>query len=156
MASFVCLYYHLVFGTKGREPLIIPETRLRLWDYLGGIVRSQGGVPHAIGGTADHVHILASLPKDKTLPTVLREVKAGSSHWVHVTFPCPRFAWQEGYGAFTVSVRGLPSVKAYIARQDEHHREVSFEEEFRSFLAEHGVEYDERYLWSTNRRPYGA
>ncbi|MBM3500986.1 MAG: transposase [Armatimonadetes bacterium] len=156
MASYVCLYYHIVFGTKGRARSIGPEARPRLWDYIGGIVRSQGGVPYAIGGAADHVHILANLPKDRTIPDVLREVKGGSSQWMHSTFPDVPFTWQEGYGAFTVSVRGLGQVTAYIARQEEHHREVTFEEEFRSFLNEHGVEYDERYLWGTNRRPYGA
>jgi REP element-mobilizing transposase RayT len=154
--SFVCLYYHLIFATKGRAPLIGPEVRPRLWDYLGGILRSQGGVPHAIGGTANHVHILTALGKSKTIPDVLREVKAGSSQWVHETFPRVPFAWQEGYAAFTVGVQGLAQVEAYIARQEEHHRQVAFEAEFRSFLAEHGVEYDERYLWGKDRRPFGA
>jgi putative transposase len=146
--SFVCLYYHIVFATKGREPLVSPELRPRLWAYIAGIIRSQGGLALAIGGTADHVHILASLAKGKTIPNALREIKAGSSHWVHEAFPRLTFAWQEGYAAFTIGARALPQVKGYIARQEEHHRQVSFEEEFRSFLAEHNVEYDERYLWA--------
>ncbi|MBM3476300.1 MAG: IS200/IS605 family transposase [Armatimonadetes bacterium] len=156
MASFACLYYHLVFATKGREPLVTPEIAPRLWSYIGGIIRSQGGLALAIGGTADHVHLLASLPKNRTIPDLLREIKANSSRWVHETFPHPRFAWQDGYAAFTVSVRGLPQVNAYIAGQEEHHAKVSFEDEFRSFLAEHGVEYDERYLWGKDCRPSGA
>ena len=156
MASFACLYYHLVFAAKGREPLVTPEIRPRLWGYIGGIIRSQGGLALAIGGTADHVHLLASLPKNRTIPDLLREIKANSSRWVHETFPRSGFAWQDGYAAFTVSVRGLTQVKAYIARQEEHHRKVSFEDEFRSFLAEHGVEFDERYLWGKDCRPSGA
>jgi len=156
VASFACLYYHLVFAAKGREPLVTPEIRPRLWGYIGGIIRSQGGLALAIGGTADHVHILASLPKNRTIPDLLREIKANSSRWVHETFPHPRFAWQDGYAAFTISVRGLPQVKAYIARQEEHHAKVSFEDEFRSFLAQHGVEYDERHIWGKDCRPSGA
>jgi len=147
MASFVCLHYHIVFSTKDRRPVATPEVRPRLWGYIGGIVQSQGGVALAIGGTADHVHVLAGLPKGKTVPDAIREIKANSSRWVRETFPELGFAWQAGYGAFTVGVRGLPRVKGYIARQDEHHATVSFEDEFRSFLAEHGLAYDERYLW---------
>ena len=156
VASFACLYYHLVFATKGREPLVTAEIRPRLWAYIGGVIGSQSGVALAIGGTADNVHILASLPKNRTIPDLLREIKANSSRWVHETFPHPRFAWQDGYAAFTISVRGLPQVKAYIERQEEHHREVGFEDEFRSFLAEHGVECDERYVWGKDCRPSGA
>jgi len=156
VASFACLYYHLVFATKGREPLATEDVRRRLWAYISGIIRSQGGLALAIGGTADHVHILASLPKSRTIPDLLREIKANSSRWVHETFAQPRFAWQDGYAAFTVSVRGLPQVKAYIARQEEHHAKVSFEDEFRSFLAQHGVEYDERHIWGKDCRPSGA
>ena len=148
LSSFTCLYYHVVFGTKERRPLITPDIRPRLYAYVGGIVRDQRGTVLAIGGGDDHVHVLADLDKARTIPDAVRDWKRGSSRWVHEELGDARFGWQTGYAAFTVSVSGLPQVKAYIAGQDEHHRAVTFEEEYRSFLERHGVEYDEQYLWS--------
>ena len=147
MSTFTCLYYHIVFGTKDRRTLIAPGLRPQLHAYIGGIARDQKGIALAIGGPDDHVHVLARLDKNRTVPDLVREWKGSSSRWVHETFPDLVFGWQDGYAAFTVSVNGLPQVKAYIARQVEHHRTITFEEELRSFLECHGVEYDERYLW---------
>ena len=145
--SFSSLHYHITFGTKDRRPLITPDVRDSLYAYLAGIIRNQGGTATVIGGTSDHVHILAELDRHRALAEVVRDIKAGSSRWVHVTYPeRGDFAWQQGYGAFTVSVRGIPQVKAYIARQAEHHRKVSFREEFALFLRQHDIAYDERYL----------
>ena len=147
MSSLVCLYYHIVFSTKDRALLLTPTLRERLWPYLGGIIRDQGGIALAVGGTADHVHVLARLAKDRTIPDVLRELKGSSSHWVHEMSPELSFGWQAGYAAFTVGVRGVPQVQAYIARQEEHHWTTTFQDELRAFLDQHGIEYDERYLW---------
>jgi REP element-mobilizing transposase RayT len=145
--SYVCLHYHLVFSIKNRAPAITPEIEPRLWEYLGGLVRGIGGTPIQIGGVEDHVHLLVTLRQEPALSTMLRDIKAGSSGWVHETFPAARdFWWQTGYGAFTVSHSNIDAVKAYIADQREHHGKMSFVDEFRRLLEKHGVEFDEEYL----------
>jgi hypothetical protein len=122
--------------------------KLRLWDYLGGIVRGEGGTPLQIGGIADHVHLLVRLRQDLALADFLRQMKAVSSGWVHKHFPTAiEFQWQSGYGAFTVSHSAIDSVKAYIANQDEDHKARSFQDEFRASLLNHGFEFDEQYFW---------
>lgn len=146
--SYTRLYYHLVFSTKHRKPTIIPEVRSRLWEYLGGIIRGMDGFPVQIGGTADHVHLLVTLRQQPALTDCLRELKADSSGWVHKTFPgVGDFWWQNGYGAFTVSHSNLDKVTAYIANQEKHHRDQTFQDEFRTMLIKHGIEFDEQYLW---------
>ncbi|HEV3144490.1 MAG TPA: IS200/IS605 family transposase [Gemmataceae bacterium] len=146
--SYTCLHYHLVFSTKGRVPSITPDIQARLWEYLGGIVRGAGGIPIQIGGTADHVHLLVTLKQQPALADFMRELKAGSSGWIHDTFPDGRdFAWQTGYGAFTISHSALDAVKKYIVNQEEHHRQQSFQDEFRALLIKHGIEFKEQYLW---------
>jgi len=102
----------------------------------------------AVGGTRDHVHILLSLPGTVSIAKALQLIKGGSSKWVHDTFPsCRRFAWQEGYGAFSIGISQVRQTAAYINAQHEHHRMRSFQEEFLAFLKKHGIEYDERYVW---------
>ncbi|HLW66226.1 MAG TPA: IS200/IS605 family transposase [Gemmataceae bacterium] len=146
--SFTCLHYHLIFSTKGRVPSITPEIQSRLWEYLGGIIRNAGGISIQIGGTTDHVHLLVTLRQDRALSDFMRALKAGASGWIHDTFPhLAGFAWQTGYGAFTVSHSGLDVVKIYIAKQEEHHRKLSYQDEFRTFLIKHEIEFDEKYLW---------
>jgi putative transposase len=146
--SFACLHHHLIFATKGRAPLITPDLQPRLYDYIGGILRSEGCALIAAGGMPDHVHLLVSLGKQVSISEALRIVKANSSRWIHETFPAVSgFAWQVGYGAFAVSFSHLDKVKAYVSRQAEHHRRMTFQEEFVAFLDRHGIEYDERYLW---------
>jgi REP element-mobilizing transposase RayT len=146
-STHLCLHYHLVFSTKGRRPLIESHWRAPLHAYLGGIVRSLGGVPQAVGGTADHVHLLVGLHATHRLADILREVKGGSSEWMRGEVGAREFGWQEGYGAFTVSRSHLIEVSRYIADQEEHHRKRTFQEEYLALLAEHEIEYDERYLW---------
>ena len=145
--SYVNLQYHLVFATKNRHPWLTPDLRPRLFDYLGGAIRAEGGKTLAIGGVEDHLPILAALRQDKAVSQVLGAIKANSSGWIHRTFPELRlFDWQDGYGAFTVSRSQVPAVSRYIARQEEHHRRVSFEEEFRALLRAHGIEWNEKYF----------
>ena len=145
--SYVCLHYHLVFSIKNRVPSITPEIEPRLWEYLGGLVRGIGGTPIQIGGIEDHVHLLVTLRQEPALSVMLRDIKAGSSGWVHEEFPDARdFWWQTGYGAFTVSHSNIDTVKAYIANQKKHHKSMSFRDEFRLLLEKHGVEFDEEYL----------
>jgi REP element-mobilizing transposase RayT len=147
--SFVSLHHHLVFSTKNRVPLISAEVQPRLFDYIGGILRAERSVLVAAGGMPDHVHLLVSLDKQLSISEALRIIKASSSRWVHDTLPdaLSGFAWQAGYGAFAVSYSHLARVKAYLSRQAEHHRTVTFQEEFIAFLQRHGIGYDERYLW---------
>ena len=145
-STHLSLHYHLVFGTKNRVPIIAVVWRERLHAYLGGVVRNVEGIPEAIGGVADHVHLLIGLRATVCLADVVRDVKAVSSRWVHDEIDERMFAWQEGYGAFTVSASQRESVRGYIARQEEHHRKRTFQEEYIELLKRSGVEYDERYL----------
>jgi len=145
--SFRCLRYHLVFSTKNRAPQINPEIQPRLYDYMGGIFKKENGQLVAAGGTADHVHLLASIHPSVSVADMLRKVKTNSSKWIHETFPQHKeFAWQEGYGGFSVSQSNVEQVRRYIEQQEEHHRRVTFEEEFVEFLERHGIPYDQRYL----------
>jgi putative transposase len=145
-STYLSLHYHLVFGTKNREPLIAPKWHPRLHEYLGGTISGLGGFPEGIGGMADHVHLLIGLKATHCLCDVLRELKKASSAWIHETINLPSFAWQEGYAAFTVSVTARESVRSYIANQEEHHRVKSFREEMIEMLNKAGIEYDPQYL----------
>ena len=146
--SYTSLNLHIVFSTKHRQSLITPEIDARLYDYFGGILRKEGCSLLAAGGMPDHVHLLVSLNKQLSVSDALRILKANSSKWIHETFPMRKsFAWQSGYGAFSVSHSGLDNVKRYIAHQAEHHRTRTFQEEFIALLKRHKIEFDERYLW---------
>src|SRR5436305_1643338 len=142
--SYASLNYHLVFSTKKRQPFLTKEISTRLFDYIGGILRTHKGVVLAAGGRPDHVHLLASLGKETPVAEALRIVKANSSSWMHATFHDQQnFAWQTGYAAFSVSYSNLESVRDYLACQEEHHRVKSFQEEFLEFLTRHNLTYDE-------------
>jgi putative transposase len=146
-STHLSLHFHIVFGTKHQRALIRPEWRERFHAYLGGAARTLDAIPEAIGGVADHVHLLLGLRATHCLADVLRDIKRASSAWVHETISDREFAWQDGYGAFTVSASMVETVKSYIARQEEHHRKKTFQEEYVEMLRLSGVEYDERYLW---------
>jgi REP element-mobilizing transposase RayT len=126
--------------------LISPEVQPDLWSFLGGIARKNGFKALIAGGTDNHIHILLSLPATMPIAKAMQLVKGASSHWMnekHVR----NFAWQEGYGAFTVGISQKAGTIAYIRSQPEHHRKRSFQEEFIAFLKKHGVEYDPQYVW---------
>jgi putative transposase len=146
--TFTHLLTHIIFSTKDRRPWLDADLKARLFPYLGGIIRAHDGKALAINGPADHVHILASLPAKHSLSDLMRELKADSSGWIHKHFPNQKtFAWQIGYSAFSVSHSSLADVEKYIANQEEHHRKISFQEEFVAFLKKHEIGYDERFLW---------
>jgi REP element-mobilizing transposase RayT len=146
--SYVSSYFHCVFSTKERRPSIKPELRERLWPFLGGIARQNKMKAFEIGGVEDHIHILLSLPSTIAVAKAMQLFKGGSSKWIHQTFPEQRlFAWQEEYGAFSVSVSQLDKTVAYIRNQPAHHRQMTFQEEFLVLLNKHDIEYDKRYLW---------
>jgi REP element-mobilizing transposase RayT len=146
-ATHLSLHYHIVFSTKDRHPYITEEWRGRLHEYLGGLIRAADASPGAIGGVTDHVHLLVGLRATHTLASFVQDIKQTSSRWIHETIGAKGFAWQQGYGAFTVSVSNREGVKAYILKQPEHHRTKTFQEEYVTFLEKHGVEYEKKYLW---------
>jgi REP element-mobilizing transposase RayT len=146
--TFTHLLAHIIFSTKNREPLLDADLKPRLFAYMGGIVRELGGAALLINGPTDHVHLLVSLPSTKSISDFMRVLKTNSSRWVHEQFPAKQtFAWQTGYGAFSVSESNRCAVEKYIANQEEHHRVTDFKDEFISFLKRHGMGYEEKYLW---------
>jgi len=146
--SYISSYFHCVFSTKDRRPHIKPELRERLWPFLGGIARENKMKAIEVGGVEDHDHILLSLPATATVAKAMQLIKGGSSKWIHETFPEQRtFAWQEEYGAFSVSVSQLDKTIEYIRGQEAHHRRMTFQEEFLALLRKHRIDFDERYLW---------
>ena len=140
------LHYHIVFSTKDREPSISIEWRDRLHEYLGGITRSLEGIPQAIGGVADHVHLLVGLNPSHRVADFVRDMKRASSLWIAESLKANQFKWQKGYAVFSVSASSREAVKDYISRQEDHHRKVSFRDELLSALTKSGVSFDERYL----------
>jgi REP element-mobilizing transposase RayT len=146
-STHLSLHYHLVFSTKNREPWLTDTHRARVHEYLGGILRTMNGVAHAVGGMEDHVHVFAGLRATHCLADVMRELKADSSAWMHKTLGLHGFAWQEGYGAFTVSASLIQPVRRYVMHQEEHHRSMPFQDEYVRMLKRGIVEYDDRYLW---------
>ena len=145
-STYLSLHYHLVFSTKNRVPLIRDDIQESLHEYLGGTVRGLDAFPQAIGGVADHVHLLVGLKATHRLSDFLRELKKASSTWMQNQGNEPSFGWQDGYAAFTVSAPSSGGVKRYIANQAEHHRRKSFREELIELLQKAGIEYDERFL----------
>jgi REP element-mobilizing transposase RayT len=145
-STYLSLHYHLVFSTKERRPWIDESWRPRLHEYLGGTVQGLGGYSQDVGGVADHVHLLVGLEATHCLADFMRELKKASSVWVHEEIRERRFAWQEGYSAFTVSATARDAVREYIANQEEHHRRKTFREELVEMLERAGIEYDPRYL----------
>jgi putative transposase len=142
------LLIHLVFSTKQRAASLVAAVRPALHAYLATVVRHTGcGCPR-VGGVSDHVHCAIQLSRTITVANLVEEIKTSSSKWLKTQSPelC-RFAWQRGYGAFSVSPGKVGALLAYIDQQEEHHRRCTFQEEYRRFLTQYGVAYDERYVW---------
>jgi len=146
--TYTSMHYHIVFSTKNRERWIMPDLEQRIWAYLGGIVKDHKMQPIQIGGIEDHVHLLLGAPATLAPSKIAQMIKGGSSAWIHDTFPnMTGFAWQDGYGAFTVSKSSVPDVANYIQNQREHHRTKTFQEEYLAMLQKHDIDYKECYLW---------
>lgn len=142
------LLLHVVTSTKGRMPWIGTDVAERLYPYIGGIVRAERGVVYGIGGVEDHVHLYFRWRPDGSVSDLMRTVKSRSSKWVHETYPAlSAFGWQEGYSVFSVSKSEEEAVKAYIAKQAEHHKKEDFKSELLRLLRAQGVEFDERYVF---------
>jgi putative transposase len=144
-SSYAALYYHLIWSTKLRKPLIQSEWKDRLYGYLGGILREQGNILLVAGGVDDHIHLLCSLQRDSTIMDVVRTFKTNSSRWIRES-SSPDFRWQDGYAAFTVSHQALAAVEQYIRNQKEHHKKKSFEEEMREIFRLCGITFDPRFF----------
>ena len=139
--SHTCCLVHVVFATADRRPMIREDIQEVLHRYIGGIARENGIPALAIGGAPDHIHLLLSLPRTVSVAKAVQLIKSGSSKWLHESFPkLKSFAWQEGYGAFSIGVSQRAATVKYIEGQAEHHKRISFEEEFKKFLSAHGIE----------------
>jgi putative transposase len=146
--SLAQLYVHLVFSTKHRENLIISSIQSELYSYMGGILSNLECTSIQIGGTTDHIHVLSCLSKKMTLIKMIEELKRSSSKWVKLKDEkLINFFWQDGYGAFTVGYTQINDVVKYILNQEEHHKKLSFQDEYRLFLKKYNIEYDEQYVW---------
>ncbi len=146
--TYARLLTHVVFSTKNRVACLDAELKPTLFSYMGGIIRELRGNAIDVNGTADHVHLLVVLPPTVAISDALRVLKTDSSRWIHETWrDRARFAWQTGYGAFSVSQLKVDAVRRYIDGQEDHHRRVTFQEEFLTLLKRHEIPYDERYIW---------
>jgi len=146
--SYISCFVHYIFSTINRQKIIKPDLEKHLFPYMGGIARENKMKALAIGGTENHVHLLLTLPSILSIAKAIQLIKGGSSLWIHDTFPNYKsFTWQEGYGAFTISISKIDNTINYINNQKEHHSIKTFQEEYLSFLKKHNIEYDERYIW---------
>jgi putative transposase len=146
--TFYQLHAHLVFSTGGRRPVLIEKIAPDLHAYLGGAIRGEDAFPTIVGGYHDHIHALIGFKPSHRISDIVCSIKANSSAWLNDRIQtADKFRWQRGYGVFSVSHSQRATVKEYIANQSEHHRRRTFEEEFRSLLANHGIEFDEAYLF---------
>jgi len=142
------LAVHIIFSTKDRMPSIETEIRQELFAYIGGVVHAVKAKPIIINGTNDHIHLLVEILPALSVSELVKSVKANSSRWIHQSDPLrSKFAWQTGYGAFSVSKSVIPTVIKYIQDQEIHHQKQSFQAEFLAFLKKHDLEYDEKYIW---------
>ena len=146
--TYTQLYTHIVFHTKSTGIVMRDEDLGRVFKYIGGIIRSEGSIPFAVGGVVDHIHILMTLPKTVTMSDFVRVIKAKSSKWLKSVDSCyESFQWQEGYGAFSVSPSVMERTKNYIFGQAEHHKTKSYHDEYCETLDAYGIKYDERYAF---------
>jgi putative transposase len=147
-SSLTNLLYHIVFSTKMRADLITPNLAQELYPYIGGIIRNEKGILLKIGGTTNHVHLLAKFHPTISVFNMLQQIKGSSSKWINDGQRAPsHFAWQTGYAAFSVSESSAEAMTQYIETQAEHHQRRTFQEELVILLQKHRIPYDERYIW---------
>jgi putative transposase len=143
--TYVSSLVHCVFSTKRRQKIIPKEIQPRLWEFIGGIARKNQFKALIVGGIEDHAHVLLSLPATMPLAKAMQLLKGASSHWMNEKH-VKGFAWQEGYGAFTVGISQQADTVAYIKNQADHHRRRGFEEEFLAFLKKHAIDFDPKFV----------
>lgn len=148
MSSFRQIYYHLVFGTKNRVPAIEQKNEEQLYKYISGILKSKNCYLYQINGMPDHIHIFFDLHPSIALSDLVKDIKVATNKWIRENKLFPLFTeWQVGYGAFTKSQSDKEKIIRYIINQKEHHKKVTFEEEYIDFLKEHGIPFDPKYLF---------
>ena len=146
--TFTSINIHIIFHVKSTGIKILNKDLEKTFAYIGGIINGIGGIPIEIGGITDHIHILATLPKNRSLSDFVRTVKSDSSRWIKtIDKYYNKFSWQEGYGAFSVSSFSVIKTINYIRNQEKHHKTMTFREEYKSFLEAYGIQYDERYAF---------
>lgn len=145
--SYYSYYGHIIFSTKNRKNMIGPQIRLPLYKYINGIIENQKGKLLETGGTENHIHLLMSLSPQISVVDTIRVIKTNSSKWVHDDLLFEDFGWQNGYAFFSVSYSMVQEIKKYIKNQIEHHKKVSFKEEFTLFLKKNNIKYAESYIW---------
>jgi len=146
--SLAKIYVHLIFGTKNRQGWLEDSVREELHSYIAAILKNWESPAQKIGSAADHIHILFMLSKNHSVSKIAEEIKKSSSKWLKTKDGInPKFQWQNGYGAFSMSQSKVEDVKQYIENQQEHHRKESFQEEFRRFLKAYNINFDEKYVW---------
>jgi REP element-mobilizing transposase RayT len=146
--SLSLVIVHIIFSTKERRPCLAPDTRPKLHAYLATVARNAGCESYRVGGVADHVHLAIRLARTISIAEWVETVKTTSSKWLKTQSPSlASFSWQRGYGCFSVDSSNLDALQAYIDDQEEHHKTLTFQDEFRMFLKEYAVEYDEAYVW---------
>ncbi len=145
--TLVKVYIHIVFSTKNRENMILPQIEKELFAYIGGTLRKHKSALIAANGTPNHVHLLVSQSKNISLSDLLRELKKASSLWIKTKDKAFKsFQWQAGFGAFSIGQSQIETVKNYIAKQKEHHKTELFEDEYRKFLQKYEIDFDEQYF----------
>lgn len=143
------LFTHIIFHIKNNSPTILNKNKKELYAYIGSIIKDNESIPIIINGVENHIHILCIVSKNISLAKLLEEIKRHSSRWIKKTDQhYKNFAWQGGYSGFSVSPSLHNKTKQYILNQEEHHKKMSFKEEYLLFLKEYEIDYDERYLWS--------
>jgi putative transposase len=146
--SLASILVHIIFSTKNRQPMILDEIIKDLHSYMAGISRAHDSHVHEIGGIEDHVHLLVSLPKTLSLSKLIEEIKKSSSKWIKTQGnQHANFAWQNGYGAFSIGQSVYEELRKYIQNQKNHHKKISFQDEFREFLNKYRIAYEEKYVW---------
>lgn len=146
--SLAQILVHLVFSTKNRERLLADDIRDELHAYIGGIAENHRGALLKAGSVADHIHLLLAHPRTSSPARLVEEIKTGSSKWLKTQGTrYSNFHWQGGYGMFSVSPSHRAALESYIGNQAEHHRTVTFQEEYRRLLNKYEIQYDERYVW---------
>lgn len=146
--SFTSLNFHIIFSTKERRPFLTATLRDPLFPYFAGILTNLKGRLIEAGGVDDHVHLLVRLHQDTSVSECVRTLKANASKWIRETHDPDWLGWQDGYGAFTVSMSALPDVRDYIGNQEHHHARATFQDEFRTFLKRHEIDFNEAHIWA--------
>ena len=147
--SLSSVHIHLVFSTKGREPFLLDaEIQKEMHAYLGGVSNALNCSPIIVGGTQDHVHLLCQLSRTISQADWVKEIKRASSLWIKKREPSlEAFAWQGGYGAFSVSASAIEKTREYIISQQVHHNKQTFQDEYRAFLRKNGMQWQEQFVW---------